>query len=426
MQPNDYPRLIDALFRLKDKHGITPPTPLIVAMDGAGKNALHDAYTADRKIGNATVKLGQAESAGDLLGVMARIDLLACPGCIAKDAANGDRYTEADLVVHAQEAHGISPEALRPALEPLRLLTRSASRFLPPAYLPTHGRGVFCMDEYNRANGMVENLSLELIREQRLSMNGWQLPKEWIMVAFANPPTERFTGANPLDAASESRVIILNLTPTSKDFVAYARRAGLHDSVVRFVESAPTCLDGMQFENPMLASVKPNPRRLQMLGEMALVLAPDDPLLLECAEGLVGPDFAEQYISVLKQGVLPFEADAILKQYAKHKAAVAQHIKDGRLDVIDGTVSNILHQLGETGKDLPKKELGNLCKFVCDLPPESLVRFLTGCRDADKDSGPRKAYVGLRDGYEAFTERALAVMDQGIDLLPPAEAAVEA
>src|ERR1051325_4150950 len=202
MRMHQVPQLPDGRFQLR-KLGIRPPTPLIIAMDGAGKNGVLESYTAERGLQLVVSKLSQCESPGDLLGFMATEEQFPCPICCDADKATTAVYREDDWLRHGDEAHQVSEDAMRAGLGRWRSRIRKASRCIPPAWLPTHGRGVYVLDEYNRANGMMENAALELIREHRFSMSGWHLPPDWILVALANPNTERFIGTNPLDAASE-------------------------------------------------------------------------------------------------------------------------------------------------------------------------------------------------------------------------------
>jgi hypothetical protein len=419
MRIQQVPQLLDGLFKLQES-GIPPPTPLIVAMDGAGKNGILETYTRERGLQLVVTKLSTCESPGDLIGVLAVEDHLPCPACFTANPEIIDRFPEAEWLRHGREEHQMDEAAMRAAVEPLRAHIRKASHSLPPAWLPSHGRGIWVLDEFTRANSMMENATLELVRERRLSMARWALSKNWLLVALANPNTEGFTGTNPLDAASESRVVILSLEPTVAEFLDYARRKGMHPSVVRLVERNPQCLDGLKFKNPMLENVRPNPRRLDMLSDLARVL-PDD-LLLECALGLLGTNYADGYTEILREKDAPLLADEVLAGYAKQSKRLKAWVEAGRMDLVNSSLDNVLHHLRGLDGAPAKKALGNVNRFLLDLPAECMMKFGQVAAQEAHKGGIGKTYAALRDGFPAFGSRFMEIMGKGVDLAVPVAA----
>jgi MoxR-like ATPase len=93
---------------------------------------------------------------------------------------------------------------------PVRSSTDGRTRYAPPGFLPTAGRGLLAFTELNRAPRWVRAPCLTLLTDRTLG--DYALPPGWLPVAAINPPAEDYE-VDDLDPALRSR--LSRLTPAT-------------------------------------------------------------------------------------------------------------------------------------------------------------------------------------------------------------------
>src|SRR5262249_48906663 len=110
------------------------------------------------------------------------------------------------------------------------------TRYLPPAFLPTDGKGLLVFEELNRCPSYMRGPCLQLLTARCL--NDYQLPKGWLPVAAINPADADYE-VEELDPALLSRFTCVRVVPDKKEWLAWGEARGLHQDVLGYVASDP-------------------------------------------------------------------------------------------------------------------------------------------------------------------------------------------
>src|SRR5262249_34869085 len=128
-----------------------------------------------------------------------------------------------------------------PDLVGMPKLDGSSTRYLPPAFLPTTGKGLLVFEELNRCPNYMRAPCLQLLTARTL--NDYVLPPGWLPCAAINPAGEEYD-VQDLDPALLSRFVVLGVRADREEWLAWAEAHNLHDDVVRYVGS-----DGKIFDD---------------------------------------------------------------------------------------------------------------------------------------------------------------------------------
>jgi hypothetical protein len=237
------------------------------------------------------------------------------------------------------------------------------THFRSPAFLPTEGKGVFVLEEINRAPEYMRAPCLQLLTDR--SLNDYRLPAGWLPVASINPAEDGYDAAE-LDPAMLSRFVQLTVVPSQSCWLAWAKEHGVHKAVLNYVDSEPD----------VFGSVRSNPRSWTYVSD--LMHAGDEQrtngrLLLTMIAGCVGPDRARAFLAFTKNATgRPLKANEVLQAYQSHRAKVLSWISDGRTDLLETSLRNVEKRI-QAGTDFgnvraSKKLWENLRRFLHDLP----------------------------------------------------------
>jgi len=126
-----------------------------------------------------------------------------------------------------------------PDLVGLPVLADGRTRFAPPSSLPTSGRGLFVLEELNRAPRHMRAPCLQLLTARTL--NDYVLPAGWLPIACANPPPDPNDEDGPtydvyeLDPALRSRFVCVRANVDAELWLGWARANGVHSAVLDVV-----------------------------------------------------------------------------------------------------------------------------------------------------------------------------------------------
>lgn len=218
------------------------------------------------------------------------------------------------------------------------------TEFAPPTHLPRDGAGLLVIEELNRAPAYVRRPCLQLLTERAL--NEYRLPRGWLPVACVNPGPDDGDGdgedydVDPLDPALESRFIVVDVVPSLKEWVAWAKAHAIHAAVVTFVQSSGVAA---------LAGSEAQPRAWAYVSDVlkAHEAAPldTDSVLHAMIEGLVGSTWAVSFLRTYRGTEVPLTADEILTGEATVAKRVARWKKGKRMDLLDASVEGLLRHV---------------------------------------------------------------------------------
>jgi MoxR-like ATPase len=121
-----------------------------------------------------------------------------------------------------------------PDLVGMPSLADGTTRFVPPGFLPTRGKGLLVFEELNRCEKYMRAPCLQLLTARTL--NDYILPAGWLPLAAINPPNSEYD-VHELDPALLSRFVQLHVVADREEWLVWAREAGLHKDVLGYVES---------------------------------------------------------------------------------------------------------------------------------------------------------------------------------------------
>lgn len=282
-----------------------------------------------------------------------------------------------------------------------------------PDWMPTEGRHLIFLDEFNRAPGEVYQTMYTLLTEGRIKSH--KLPKECRIIAAANYNSNSFTVSNTKDDALKSRFAHLHFSPTVEEIVSFIEKRGTegHKMVAEFLRAAPQFI-GKTSENTNIYP-DPDPRAWDSKIGYLLNENLDDELLFEVLSGMIGPVATSTFFTWRQRDEKPLNISDILENYQFQKDRVLKLSDvgtDRRFDVLNVPIDQLIENIKNNGDYLSqKKYLENLKLFLLDLPSElvlKVVKFFSKPSDGLKIFG-RKEIV---DDNE-YTSKLTAIISGG-------------
>jgi hypothetical protein len=249
-----------------------------------------------------------------------------------------------------------------PDLVGLPRLEGGVTRYCPPAFLPTGGRGLLVFEELNRCPAYMRVPCLELLT--RRALNDYRLPPGWLPVAAVNPAGAEYE-VDALDPALLSRFVEAEVVADTEEWLAWAREREIHPGVLRYVESDPE----------VFADPRSNPRAWEGVSRL-LQARPragvPDAALRAAVTGRVGDERGAAFLRFLRDRLAPLTADQIITSYAAHRAQLRAWADDGRLDLVRSSLLNLQKHLQlkrhYTAARRRQEAWGNVGSFLADLP----------------------------------------------------------
>jgi MoxR-like ATPase len=238
----------------------------------------------------------------------------------------------------------------------------ATTKYLPPAFLPTKGKGLLVFEELNRCDRYVRTPCLQLLTARCL--NDYTLPEGWLPVAAINPADDDYE-VFELDGAMLSRFVQVAVVPDQAEWLQWAERSSIHPAVVNYVRTDSTIFDAPDS----------NPRAWKYVSDVLQVAdkeAVDYKTTHAAIVGLVGDKRGVAFLKTLKQTDRPLAAEKILDSYGSHRAEITAWIKQGRTDLLDQTLRSVEVYLQPKSDyeqvQSDRKRWTNLCAFLGDLP----------------------------------------------------------
>ena len=255
-------------------------------------------------------------------------------------------------------------------------------RFIPPEAVPEGFDGmVWFLDEANRAHPTVIQTLFQVITEGRCGEH--QLPEKTVIVIAGNLGEEDHTHITDFDdSALDGRLGIFHLKPQAEHWLFWARRAGVHPTVIRYIQRFPERLwDAV--------AIHPNPRGWHQASQ-ALCLAyglVDEDCLYQALEGTQRRAVEKVMASLIGEIAASDFVTQILtpRQLTTHEilsgdAAAFERFSAGDVPVEDvlwavsGAVGRIREKKMDSGEGL-LQPLGFLLKYVAGARADARVSF---------------------------------------------------
>jgi hypothetical protein len=241
--------------------------------------------------------------------------------------------------------------------------------YAPPSFLPTGGRGLFVLEEVNRAEKFMLAPCLQLLTARCL--NDYRLPDGWLPVAAINPAADAYD-VGDLDPALLSRFTKIEVEACPKTFVEWAEGNGVHQAVRHYVASV----------KDIFACDESNPRAWTYLSNLLKAFEQNtgsctEGVLLAMMGGQVGDTLARAFLQSYHGTEEPLTLKGVLDDQQKAICIVRKWMDAKRTDLLAATAHQIKVALQSSDQctelhDEPAK--ARLLRDFCRELPADLSR----------------------------------------------------
>ncbi|WP_293909810.1 MoxR family ATPase [Deinococcus sp.] len=131
------------------------------------------------------------------------------------------------------------------------------SKWYPPEFLPTGGRGILFLDEVNMAPPTMQGMAQQLILDRKVG--SYDLPPHWFVWAAGNRKEDR-ASVFDMPAPLANRFLHLTVRSDFDSWRSYALGRGLHEQILAFLTFRPELLHRLDSTQPAW----PSPRAWEM------------------------------------------------------------------------------------------------------------------------------------------------------------------
>jgi hypothetical protein len=192
---------------------------------------------------------------------------------------------------------------------------QARSRFCPPEAIARDEPYVLFLDELNGSSHEVQKAFYSLILNRRLG--SYTLHPESVVIGAGNRSQDAAI-VRPMSSALINRMVHVHLVSSPRDWLAWARRSGIHPWVIDYISQRP---DHLTTAPPRHEEPFSTPRAWHILSDLlhsygaGLADGPEisDELLRILALGTVSPSHAGQFRGYVRQLRHAWSLDALLK-----------------------------------------------------------------------------------------------------------------
>lgn len=220
---------------------------------------------------------------------------------------------------------------------------------------------ILFLDEIDRAQKNILNMSLSIIREYRINQHF--IPKKWKIIAAGNSGiNDEFYDTNEMDFALKSRFIHLFYELTAKEWLKWANENNIHPLIIKYIEMKPQELI-YEPKNSYNIFSYPNPRTWEILSHSLYFT--DEKIWKYIIIGTIGKDIGETFYSFIKTvnvNELPISFD----EFVNDKRTLSK-LKNINEKVLLNTIININNNIDSIVKNYNKQILVNTLSRIIGM-----------------------------------------------------------
>ena len=315
--------------QLKRVLEITPENQniMLTGKHGIGKSQIITDYFTKKKLKVVTLFLGQMSDPGDLIGLP-----------------------------HFDEATGLTT-------------------FSPPYWFPIDGKPiVLFLDELNRARPEILQTIMDLALNRKLA--GRKLPEGSRVISAVNAGDQY--QLTDLDPALVSRFNIVNFRPTVQEWLLWARKAGVDERVIEFIQENQIWLDkdpdAREGEDTGLDKT-PDRRGWKRVSDIIGKVGEQGQLLTKAISAVVGPKAASAFMSSVSNRKIVSGREVLfgfskvrekLDSYELHQLSV---VNDGIYRFLE------VEKVADGDKETVRKNLEDYFEYLTRTKKEAAAHF---------------------------------------------------
>jgi hypothetical protein len=262
--------------------------------------------------------------------------------------------------------------------------------------IPAGRKAILALEELNRAPDKSTTRSAFVLMGDRM-IGDVHLDDGIQIIATMNPSGQGFSvNEFEKDAAMRRRSLLTYLVADYADFMGYAESAKFHAEVIGYLRAhvshfydETAAKAGKVFACPATwESLSRTCMALQASGE-ALTSA----VARASYSGIIGTAVTETLIEYVRDRTTTVSPDDILYRYGatsdirgRVRRLLDENRTDRVVDLVTGLVVRVVN-LPEADRE-PDRFAKNLGQFLCDIPPEIAMSFMTGGVEQAKRGGP--------------------------------------
>jgi len=247
----------------------------------------------------------------------------------------------------------------------------------PPSWWPKEGEKVIIfLDELNRGTQDVKQAIFQLVRDFKLHTH--VLPPECIVISAINPETEGYD-VSPLDIALQDRFWKTIFEPTVAEWLEWAEKSGVCDSVREFIKADSIYLDPNKGEaSPTRRGWERLSNALKLIGLDKTIEKKDYDLLIDTIIGNVGEAAGLSFKKFLINKYKPLDVKTLAEDYKSIKPKVQKLIDNQQMDVISRAMDDLATYLDKhTIIDEPQPNfIESVISIVQDMSLDIVVSFM--------------------------------------------------
>lgn len=338
---------------------------------GIGKTDIPEQVAASRGIGFVKITPAEFSEMGDMLG-------MPMTGCyVIKDGQS--KLIEKDLL-EAYELQGWSKDIIKPSMT-----MNSAPDWVPKIELGAPEKGIFLIDDANRADKTLLNGCMNLLQNGGLS--SWQLPIGWTIILTCNPSGANYS-IKELDAAQRTRMTHISMKFDANVWAKWAVNNYVDDRIINFVLKYPEMISDGEMTTPRTLSMLSN-----LIYDIGDLKANIHDVQMH-SRGTIDENAANSFTSFINDNLTTLLSPETILNSKKFDEQVEKGMMDSftkckpqRVDVISILATRMVLYCTEVldGK-LTKEQTENLKKFINikDLPNDTRLQM---AQDLVKCSG---------------------------------------
>lgn len=232
--------------------------------------------------------------------------------------------------------------------------------FMPPYWFPTDGVPiVLFLDELNRARPEMLQTVMDLVLNRKLA--GRRLPEGSRIISAVNAGEQYQVGE--LDPALVSRFNIYTLRPTVQDWLAWAKRAGLDERVINFIQTHPDKLDSRFDPSSDSLDKSPDRRAWERVSQVLKGVKNPEAYHAKLVAGIIGALTASTLFDSFKERVVT--GKEVIEKYEEMAEKVG-NLPVESFPMLNDSVLSYIDSL----KKFTDKQIANLSNYLTWLKDE--------------------------------------------------------
>jgi hypothetical protein len=240
--------------------------------------------------------------------------------------------------------------------------------------------GILALEEINRmVDSSVGGAIFAIISERRIG--DFKIPDNWAVLATMNPHSGNYAVSDiSRDAAWIRRLCFLAMVHNTRDWLTWAKKSGIHKSVISYIISNPDNLldEATRSTNTAYA----NPAGWAKVSKMMHIWdksAVGDGVKRHVLTGIIGKAVANAFLAFVNKEVVNIPPEDILREFSNKSSEVytmtMELMENNKKEVVAKSALSLASYLITEKPELAQDTVNNIVKFIKVLEEDSIMAF---------------------------------------------------